>query len=114
MDVTIKHLPNEQTFELTIDGHRAFVTYEIYDGALDVRKTLVPPPLGGQGLAGKLVKAAYDFALEQNLKCIGTCSYSVTWLKRHPEYQGNESSDFVEGGCAIGKHKQQKKKGQIT
>lgn len=104
MDVQIIHLQDQQTFELVIDGHRAFVTYEIYDGALDIRKTLVPEPLGGQGLAGKLVKAAYDFAHEQNLKCIGTCSYAVTWLKRHPEYQGEASSDFVEGGCAVGKH----------
>lgn len=104
MDIKITHLVDEQTFELIIDNTRAFVTYELYDGALDIRKTLVPEALAGQGLAGKLVQAAYDYAKEQNLKCLATCSYAVTWLKRHPEYEGSASSDFVEGGCAVGKH----------
>lgn len=104
MDLDIQHVPAKDTFEVIIDGHRAFVTYEIYDGALDVRKTLVPPELGGQGIAGKLVKAAYDYAKEQGLKCIATCSYAVKWLERHPDYNGQPSSDYVEGGCAVGKH----------
>lgn len=104
MDLDIQHIPEQETFEVTIEGHRAFVKYEIYDGALDVRKTLVPQELGGKGIAGKLVKAAYDYAKEQNLKCIATCSYAVVWLQRHPEYEGQASSDYVDGGCAVGKH----------
>lgn len=100
----IKHLVDQATIETMIDGNRAYVTYEIYDGCLDVRKTLVPPSLAGQGLAAKLVKFAYDYAQEQGLKCIGTCSYAVKWLERHPEYQGSASSDYVEGSCAVGKH----------
>lgn len=100
----IKHLVDQATIETVIDGNRAYVTYEIYDGCLDVRKTLVPPPLAGQGLAAKLVKCAYDYAQEQGLKCIATCSYAVKWLERHPEYQGSASSDYVEGSCAVGKH----------
>ena len=102
MDIT--HLPEHSTFELVIDGTRAYVTYEIYDGSLDVRKTLVPPALGGQGIAGKLVKAAYDYAQAQGLKCLATCSYAVKWLERHPEYHGATSSDYVAGSCAVGKH----------
>lgn len=101
----IKHIESDKTFEVVIDGHRAFVTYEIYDNGLDVRKTLVPQELGGQGIAGKLVQAAYDYAKSQNLKCVATCSYAVKWLERHPEYQGAASSDYVEGSCAVGSHK---------
>ncbi|MCK0527251.1 MULTISPECIES: GNAT family N-acetyltransferase [unclassified Anaerobiospirillum] len=104
MDITITHLPEAETFETVIDGHRAFLTYEIYDGGLDIRKTLVPEPLGGQGIAGKLTRAAYDYARDNNLKCLATCSYAVTWLKRHPEYNGTASCDHVEGGCAVGRH----------
>lgn len=100
----IKHIADTCTFETTIDGHRAFVEYQIYDNSLDIRKTLVPEALAGQGLAGKLVKATYDYAKEQNLKCIATCSYAVKWLERHPEYQGAPSSDYVAGGCAVGRH----------
>lgn len=100
----ITHLVDQATIETIINGERAYVIYEIYDGSLDVRKTLVPPALGGQGIAGKLVKFAYDYAKEQGLKCIATCSYAVKWLERHPEYQGSASSDYVAGSCAVGKH----------
>ena len=102
----IKHIKEDCTFELVIDNTRAFVTYEIYDGGLDIRKTLVPEALAGQGLASKLVKAAYDYAREQNLKCVATCSYAVKWLERHPEYEGEQGSDYVEGSCALGKHQE--------
>lgn len=100
----IKHIKEDCTFELVIDNTRAFVTYEIYDGGLDIRKTLVPEALAGQGLASKLVQAAYDYAREQNLKSVATCSYAVKWLQRHPEYEGAQGSDYVEGSCAVGKH----------
>lgn len=100
----IKHLQDQSTFEAMIEGYRAFVTYEIYDNSFDVRKTFVPEALAGQGIAGKLVQAAYDYAREQNLKCIATCSYAVKWLERHADYQGAPSEDYVAGGCAVGKH----------
>ncbi len=102
MDIT--HNKEQCCFEAFLEGERAFLTYEIYDNSLDVRKTLVPEVFRGQGIASKLVKAAYDYAQEQGLKCIATCSYAVVWLQRHPEYQGSASSDYVEGSCAVGKH----------
>jgi uncharacterized protein len=46
--------------------------------------------------------SAYDFALENALKPIATCSYAVIWLQRHPEYQGEISKDYCEGNsCAL-------------
>lgn len=104
MELAIQHEQDKESFAVVIEGQRAFVTYEIYDGALDVRKTFVPKELEGRGIASKLVQAAYDYARAQNLKCIATCSYAVVWLQRHPEYAGQASSDYVEGGCAVGKH----------
>ena len=33
---------------------------------------------------------------------IATCSYAVVWLQRHPEYQGEVSSDYIgKGSCAL-------------
>lgn len=94
----------QERIELTLDGYTAFLSFEIYDNSLDVRKTFVPEELRGKGIAGKLVKAAYDYAREHNYKCLGTCSYAVTWLERHPDYHGTASSDFVPQSCAVGKH----------
>ena len=58
----INHLKEENRFETYIEGHTAVVDYVIRDGALVVVHTFVPKPLKGRGIAGELVKAAYDYA----------------------------------------------------
>lgn len=97
----IKHLKEESRFEITQDGEVAYCEYKIYDGCLDVRHTIVPKPLSGQGLAALLVKAAYDYAQSEGLKAVATCAYAVVWLERHPEYGGEVSRDHCEGACAL-------------
>lgn len=98
----IYHDPDKHLFTLTIKGETAHVSYRLADGALDIRHTVVPPPLEGQGIASTLVKAAYDYARNQGLTPVATCSYAVRWLQRHPEYQGVNSSDYAgEGTCAL-------------
>lgn len=100
----IQHNKDLHRFTVEINGHTALVDYQLYDDALDIRKTLVPKEISGRGIAAALVKAAYDYAVEQKLKCLGTCSYAVVWLERHPEYNGQKSTDFVEGSCAVAPH----------
>ncbi len=85
---TITHHPEEQAFKTIVDGLTAYATYSIHHGGLDIRHTVVPPEIGGRGIAAQLVKAAYDYAAARHLKAIATCSYAVAWLQRHPEYQG--------------------------
>lgn len=98
----IIHIPEQQRFVLTKDGETAHVAYRIENGALDIRHTIVPPPLEGQGIASALVQAAYDYALREGLKPVATCSYAVRWLQRHPEYNGETGKDYCEGGaCAL-------------
>lgn len=94
----IIHDSQNKMFRTTVDGYNAYVTYSINDGKLDIRHTIVPPEIGGRGIAAHLVKAAYDYALEQHLRPIATCSYAVVWLQRHPEYNGIPGSDY--GGCS--------------
>lgn len=68
------------------DGNISEVEYIVSDGMLNIIHTFVPQALEGQGIASQLVKYAYDYALEQGLRPIATCSYARAWLKRHPEY----------------------------
>lgn len=86
MNTDIIHIPSRHRFELHQEDTTAFVEYEIGHGYLDIVHTLVPPPLEGRGIAADLVKAAYDYALDQGLLPYGSCSYTAIWLKRHPEY----------------------------
>lgn len=79
----INHLKDENRFEAHVEGHVALVDYVISDGALVVVHTYVPKPLKGRGIAGELVKAAYDYANKEGLGCKATCSYALAWLEKH-------------------------------
>lgn len=86
MENKIKHLPEQNRFETVVDGYTGYVTYRVADGKLTINHTIVPQEIGGRGVAAELVKAAYDYAKEHDLKPRATCAYAVAWLKRHPEY----------------------------
>lgn len=89
-------------FKTEVEGHLAHVAYRIENGALDIRHTVVPEEIGGRGIASALVKAAYDYAREKDLRAVATCSYAVAWLERHPEYGGEKGEDFAGGhSCAL-------------
>ncbi|MBO8460584.1 MAG: N-acetyltransferase [Bacteroidetes bacterium] len=96
----ITHDKRRGVFETIVDGQEAHLTYRLSEGELDVRHTIVPAPIEGRGIASALVKAAFDYALEEGLKPVGTCPYAALWLKRHPEYKGECGKDF-NGTCAI-------------
>ena len=98
----IKHDKDACRFATTVDGVTAHVAYRIYDGMLDIRHTIVPDAIGGRGIASALVKAAYDHALSEGLRCTATCRYAAVWLERHPEYNGTVSDDWcADGSCAL-------------
>lgn len=82
----IKHVPEENRFETTVDGYTGFVKYRIKDDALDILHTIVPTAIEGQGVGGDLVKCAYNYARDNGLKCKATCPFAVVWLRRHPDF----------------------------
>lgn len=86
MEYKITHYPEKMRFETTVDGVTAFVQYRLSGDKLDIIHTIVPPAIEGRGVAGALVKYAYDYAIEKGLKPLATCSYAVAWLHRHPDY----------------------------
>lgn len=98
----IMHDEIRKQFRMEAEGLVAHVAYEINNGGLDIRHTIVPKPLEGRGIASALVKAAYDYAQAHGLKPVATCSYAVAWLQRHPEYRGETGKDYGgEGTCAL-------------
>jgi Protein-tyrosine-phosphatase len=87
MNYYITHALDKKRFELELEGEYAYVEYELHDEGLDITHTVVPKSLEGRGIAGAMVKKAYDYALSEGLKPAATCSYAIVWLERHPEYK---------------------------
>ena len=84
--MTVQHQPDHQRFTVTVDGHEAEVDYRVADGVMSITHTGVPEAIGGRGIAGDLVRAAFEHARSEGLKVRPLCSYAEAWSQRHPEY----------------------------
>lgn len=89
MDFTgleVKNNESNHSFELFVDGHRAFIDYKAKQDKLYLVHTEVPAELQGQGVAETLVEKTLSYMQEHHLKLIPLCSYIQAYIKRHPEW----------------------------
>ena len=56
------------------------------DGVRMATHTLVPPPIGGRGVAARLVEAMVADAREQGFRIDPRCSYVEAMFRRHKEW----------------------------
>ena len=74
-------------FVLEVNGQEVYVLYAEDKETLDLYSTYTPPQLRGQGLAAKVVLAAFEYAKEHKLNVIPGCWYVRKFLEKHPEYE---------------------------
>ena len=60
---------------------------EVRPGVVNLNHTEVDPSLGGRGIAGKMTQNVADRLREEGRKAELSCSYSIRWFSKHPEYQ---------------------------
>ena len=62
------------------------LTYQRRGNTLIADHTLVPPEIGGRGVAAKLVEALIADARTAGDKIVPQCSYVEAAFRRHPEW----------------------------
>ncbi|MCJ2181508.1 N-acetyltransferase [Novosphingobium sp. 1949] len=62
------------------------LTWTERDGVRVAEHTLVPPEIGGRGVAGRLVEAMVADARENHFRIAPACSYVAAAFARHPEW----------------------------
>lgn len=82
----IAHDQASHRFSTEVDGQTGYVEYERAGEVMTITHTIVPPAIGGRGIAGHLVQAALAHAREAGLKVDPRCSYADAWMRRHPEF----------------------------
>jgi predicted GNAT family acetyltransferase len=82
MNISVEQDENSKRFSLLVDGKEGgYLTYEIYDGCLDIQHTVVSSLYQGQGLGRILLDNAKEYAGKNDLKIVPTCSYAKKMLK---------------------------------
>jgi len=66
--------------------HVGLLSWVQRGGARVAEHTVVPPQIGGRGIAGELVKALIADAREQGFTIDPQCSYVAAQFARHPEW----------------------------
>ncbi len=74
-------------FVLDVNGQEVYVLYAEDKETLDLYSTYTPSQLRGQGLAKKVVLAAFEYAKEKKLKVIPGCWYVKRFVEKHKEYE---------------------------
>jgi len=87
MNNAIQHDAKAQRFNTVVDDVTGHVEYELAGDVMTLTHTIVPSAIGGRGIAGALVKAAFDHARSEGWKVVPQCSYADTWMQKHPDYE---------------------------
>lgn len=83
----ISHDQDAHRFATMIDGVEAHLDYELEGTTMTITHTIVPPEIGGRGVAGHLVQAAFAAARSHGWKVRPQCSYAAAWAQKHPDVQ---------------------------
>ena len=83
----ITHDAANKQFRTEQDGHLAVVEYELSGNIMTITHTLVPEAIGGRGIAGELNQAALEHARSAGWIVVPGCSYTQSYIRRHPRFQ---------------------------
>jgi len=82
----VQHDPTRHRFILEVPGGTAELVYRrLDDRTVELVHTGVPEEAAGQGIAGRLAKAAFSWARQNQMQLVITCPFVTKWLERHPE-----------------------------
>jgi len=87
MEPEVIHEKENERFVIYADGNEVYVEYKMEEKEINLDHTFTHPALRGKGLAAHVVRAALEFAKENNLKVIPTCSYVQAFIAKNDEYK---------------------------
>lgn len=75
-------------YQAHLPGERAIgrLTWRAHGNVRAAEHTLVPPEIGGRGVAARLVEAMIEDARAEGFRIDPVCSYVEAQFRRHPEW----------------------------
>ena len=87
MQEQVIHEKENDRFVIYTDDKEAFVEYKMGSNEINLYHTYTHPAQRGKGLAALVVKAALEFAKENKLRVIPTCSYVRSFIEKNNQYK---------------------------
>jgi len=94
LEVTRNEAAN--TFEVRIDGYLSKLDYFQDDKNFVITHVGVYPEFRGQGVAGKIMEAALEYAKQHSLRVVPMCSYAAHYIRENPQYSELTSQERSE------------------
>ena len=88
--ITRHDAPHGGEYRAAVSGSTSIgrLTYQRRGKVLTADHTLVPPEIGGKGVAARLVEALIAGARADGDTIVPQCSYVEAAFRRHPEWAG--------------------------
>ena len=86
-DFSVVDNPEQNQFEVHVDGRVAFVSYLLRGDTIFFTHTEVPKELEGRGLGSVLARAVLERARHEHWQVVPRCPFVAKYIERHPEYQ---------------------------
>ncbi|MGK4566167.1 GNAT family N-acetyltransferase [Flavobacterium sp. 3HN19-14] len=75
-------------FELSVDGHIAFIEYILAKGdIMFLTHTEVPEALGGKGVGSEIVEKALNYIKDHNYTLAPLCPFVAKYLTKHTDWK---------------------------
>jgi len=87
VNIEVKHDKENERFVAEVEGDKAYLSYNIINDKINFSSTFTPPKSRGKGIAKIIVEYAFNYAKENNLKVIPTCSYVQAFVERDDKYK---------------------------
>lgn len=88
MQIQVNHDVDRGMFKTRIENDDAFLNYRKKGpDKLEFYETFVPKEHRGQKIASQMAKEALDFAEENDLRVIPTCSFVKSYVEKNDEYK---------------------------
>ena len=76
-------------FEIEVEGELAFAEYRLRKEFIIYPHTVVPKPIGGQGIGEALATYAMQYARDNNLKIKPYCPFIARFMKENLDEYGD-------------------------
>jgi predicted GNAT family acetyltransferase len=91
MDLTVVDVPEASRYEArsgaSVPAFAAYRRDEARPGVLIFTHTEVDPAFEGQGVGGRLARAALDDVRARGLRIVPQCPFISSWIAKHPDYE---------------------------